>query len=631
MLGKLWVKHAAEHFKMVAKGDPTLVFSLGPRLSGGRDISLQPCVCMAAVEPPVDGPAACEFQMSSVRTQLQDDCVDEDESHINVPTQGYFFFKVVDIKPAGRPVSHNAPRITEYDCMAVQPVDVVMMHVAKKTVEVQLQPASVEDMARFYLLGPSSMSSSDLRTLRQWRMLPTLSYTFGLRPEDRLSEATQRVCSGFINSFRSAAPEDASYVLTHGAEQYPEQLEVLQMLERQGCVHRCHDSPEDWTLTWKGTSRLRCSALLSDASLVCSPRKEVKLEDYSTFELMCQLKADGWVACVLQQRRTQNDCESFVRGGPKHWWVRNNTRNVFRPYLLALLLAPERGWKVKHFQSKRWYECLLQGKVCTPHVRRQTFAMASVGPATEGGPMDVEDGHPRPARAKRKHTAAKSSSSRGSDGSQLSSDSGYGSGSAGSCGSGSAGSGGSGSAGSCGSGSAERLSGSKSGSTSSSSMSGSKRSSCSSSSSSSSSSDDTSSGVVAGAMLAEAASEPTAASADALLSSGTWWRDVQFQTVVKAGEPCSAYQVTCYIASHNTSLRCTRTRNFRTYAGPSNVERMLKLWSLTGHEAWCNSHADHQSVPDTPADQLPTLQALDTMEIVQKPMTGAVLKKRRRA
>eukprot|EP00975_Prorocentrum_lima_P012636 2678450-Prorocentrum_lima.AAC.1 len=64
-------------------------------------------------------------------------------------------------------------------------------------------------------------------------------------------------------------------------------------------------------------SRLRCSALLSDSSLVCKLREGVELEDYTTFELMSQLNSDGWVACVLQPGGKTRECQSFVPGGPK--------------------------------------------------------------------------------------------------------------------------------------------------------------------------------------------------------------------------------------------------------------------------------------------------------------------------
>eukprot|EP00975_Prorocentrum_lima_P021376 4505372-Prorocentrum_lima.AAC.1 len=66
-----------------------------------------------------------------------------------------------------------------------------MADTARRTIEVQLQPTSAEDISKFYMLGLSSMQSDDLQTLRLWRMPPTLAYTFGLRPESRLSDAMQ--------------------------------------------------------------------------------------------------------------------------------------------------------------------------------------------------------------------------------------------------------------------------------------------------------------------------------------------------------------------------------------------------------------------------------------------------------
>jgi len=641
------VKSAAEHFKTIAKSDPSLVFSLGPRLSGGRDLFLQPCVRILAAgefEDPAQGSSAAgEFEMSAVRSQLQDDCVDEDERHVKLPRRGFFFFKIVDVKPSGRPVSHNAPRITESDCMAAQPVDVVMADTARRAIEVQLQPTSAEDMTKFYMLGPSSMHSDDLQTLRLWRMPPTLSYTFGLRPESRLSDAMQLVCSGFISSFRSAGPADASYVLTQESGQYAEQLEVLHMLQRQGCVHRRHGCSEDWTLTCKGMSRLRCSALLSDSRLVCKPREGVELEDYNTFELMSQLHSDGWVACVLQPGMKTRECQSFVPGGPKRWWVRHNATSAFRPYLLALLLAAKHGWKVEHFQTKRCYECLLAGKPYAPRVCGQAFKMASVQRAGEEGPLRQPRVGAR--KASRAVTAATPDGGSGRGSSGGSSASGAGS---------DDGSGMLASKSSSSSSSSSRRSSSRASDSGCSNSSrgsgdsggqpgGQQQQSDKSNSPSSSSSDDDgcsssskSSGAVEGAVpIASAveAAEPAEPAEDVLLPPQTWWRDFQFTQVIRAGEGCTGYQVTCYILdhAHAGTARCTRTRNFRTYGGPHIVERMLKSWCLRGHDASCADHISHLQMSDLPVAELPTLQALDAMEIIaEKPLSGPALKRRRK-
>ncbi len=631
----LWRKYAMGHLRDLIADDSekTTVLSLGPNLSSPVDFFLLPLERFVNPDP---DPLPCieddEFAMdgasgsgagTGVFTEFQfgvPDAVAHGFGSVPSTTQQNFssdvaFFRVVDLNPARRPLAPSAPRLEHAEALGVQSVALRRADFHAKRVYVALEDLDGTASRSFQVFTGSTISFADINTMRAWKAAPNLHYDFGYEASPALEEVMQEVCRGLLQSLRSGGQGCGQFVLFPCDEKYDAKLAALRWLQTLGRVYQVDEASNSWSLTDDGRRSLQVSSVLSNPYLVLKPRAGTPEKERNIFELMWSMHAEGWVCLVKPEGGRKSSRPSpdllvpldYRHGDRKIWWVKAKQKTIFREYMLCLLQAEAHGQVVKHFQTEGWYKCLLEG---TPYVRRQRrtaqgqgFVFEALAEACEGRELHGGAGvTAAPLVDGAEEAKSNSSSHRNADSNSRSSSS-----------------------------------GSSSRSSSESSSSGSSSSSSTKSRSSNSSSSrghvcgvcgESAAGSEAPAAVPEVPAPPAAAapcagaarigsgggSGGALVDTTTFWRGFKL-TVTKTHGEASGYEATCYIASHNTTKRCTRTRSFRVHGGENVVQRMLKCWCLAGHSVM--SQEEHFRMDEFKLDTR-SLAELDASVVVDE-------------
>ena len=100
-------------------------------------------------------------------------------------------------------------------------------------------------------------------------------------------------------------------------------------------------------------------------------RPEVKLHDYTVYELITRLTGQGWTHVEARSRRAART--AYEVGGELQWFALSSARGVSRSYLLALATAADIGRPIPHLQPEAFCAALLEGKEYTPLQRKARF------------------------------------------------------------------------------------------------------------------------------------------------------------------------------------------------------------------------------------------------------------------
>ena len=182
------------------------------------------------------------------------------------------------------------------------------------------------------LRGLEGCSSSTLcRQVHSWTPVSGLRYSFKdikCIAEDGLLEelATMLVSAGAFATAAGSSIVEVPFCL----------MGACRELIDAGYVCRCDDDA-GCQLTARGAARIDCVVQLGNPRPVCAVRRDLPLEDLSTFELLMLLNEQCWSWRRLPRKKAHRLALSYRSGGDKHWYSGSVT--LHKPYLLVLLKA----------------------------------------------------------------------------------------------------------------------------------------------------------------------------------------------------------------------------------------------------------------------------------------------------
>ena len=362
----LWCKYAVDHLRHVLeeKEQPKCqyVLSLGPRLQ----TNLQSCLKSLAdhVNPVPEQSAALVpvlEQFDFLQPQTCQGALQHEDQWGG--RRGALVFTITASHPSNVKVPQYARQIRDRDSLAISTVQLRYIDLENKRLFLR-----VEDEQSPILFQAAALSVDDFATLRLWQGDGVLQYDFGLPDGCEFSENVQACVRQLVKADRFH-PNKIFRLPAH-QDKDGKKTEALQKLLEHGVVSK--DGREHWTewaLTEIGRKRLQTSEVYRNPQCILqSAPPTVSLEDRTRFQLMCDMRTEGWRLCIhgAGQQRKKAQSEQGPRlpyrlGDAKVWWLRENSVAIDAEYLRALLSASEHQQPVPHFLASAAYTAIRTG------------------------------------------------------------------------------------------------------------------------------------------------------------------------------------------------------------------------------------------------------------------------------
>ena len=388
---RLWCKYAVLHLRESFQSEsdqPTchIVCSLGLRLQSSLQSALAAVQAKVGWDPAPGTqlmlPALETFSFLEPPSALKQNVDSMDD--LEQTLCGVLLFTVTAEQPANIKLPRHAARVQDADSLAISRV-----HVRHADGKQRRLFVSVDETQAPWLLMPSALSVDDFRTCRFWKCEPTLKYDFGLKAGVEFSDSMQGAILALVKAHRFH-PQSV-YQLPAGTN--AERVQALETLEANGiALQSKRDAWTDWQLTDMGKQRLQSSQVISEPKLALQRASaDTKLEDRSTFQLLCNMHAGGWSVRLHEstgrrgrrpRKPTDDSVEvempsvAYVVGGPKIWWLRAQSSSIEPEYLRALLSAESHGRPVPHFAPAGQYSAIVAGETLEICARKRTHAQA---------------------------------------------------------------------------------------------------------------------------------------------------------------------------------------------------------------------------------------------------------------
>ena len=156
-------------------------------------------------------------------------------------------------------------------------------------------------------------------------------------------------------------------------------VDTLEFLRSHGVVERLAATPDSssWRLTLAGEDLIepRIKMHPDDSELVVVPRTDIEISSMTQFELIHFLQAAGWKSFVWYPTAQASRPPPVLveNGGPKIWYVKQNSICISKPYLVALAsLDNVNSDVVEHFRQDKYYRGLLK-------IKKMSFRSDEVG------------------------------------------------------------------------------------------------------------------------------------------------------------------------------------------------------------------------------------------------------------
>eukprot|EP00959_Pyramimonas_sp_CCMP1952_P447893 9378663-Pyramimonas_sp.AAC.2 len=130
-------------------------------------------------------------------------------------------------------------------------------------------------------------------------------------------------------------------VINRPSERPPQEVRAARELVDAGVLEERPnvDGNASFALTLDGLRRLEPCQHLLDPSLICYPRENIPLSDYTTLELVAKLMVDGWEWQQLPRGTADRQTLCYEVGGRKIFY--SVGKDLVHQYLMCLLTAPE--------------------------------------------------------------------------------------------------------------------------------------------------------------------------------------------------------------------------------------------------------------------------------------------------
>lgn len=370
---------ASHHFVLsarVAQGQRIALPSLADVTDPGRRADLSVSATKASDDLPGfafqaehGGPSSCSVTVPQEQREVR--------GEKGLPI---LFFVVQCLTPSREVVVKGAAKVQGASDLVVFALDLVELRRRPLSARVSLEGAGEgqdPDADCMMLLTPNTFSVADLSRMCLWRCAPVDSYDFGIDVPASLRNIVQECVNKLLGFGHTVAAEQVVY--QHDAAERAGHALALEFLATHNLVHRDLES-DAWCLTLLGQRSLALTVEVDQPTLLFVPRAGTRKEDRCTFEHYHELRNAGW---IFKVRGPGQRCAPYMVGGQKIAWVKVNDRTIKASYLLALILAPQHGVEVKHFETAKYYDAIIEGKP-PPRKRARRFSGISLGAAPLG-------------------------------------------------------------------------------------------------------------------------------------------------------------------------------------------------------------------------------------------------------
>ena len=236
---------------------------------------------------------------------------------------------------------------------------------SRPDLRVGLERVDGQALDECHLLTPGMVSMDDLQTMRVWKCL-RLHYGVGYLLPTHLMEASQKALEALLHARRL---QGGKLVLSHADEdgsddcrtRVREALEALEQLGMVSCSSKQSRS-STWSFTSTGEKSIAVSVWIGQPVQALTRRQGVAIRDLTLFELLDVLQERCWT-CQFPAARAPRASLAYTVGSEKICWLRPSTKSITLKYLLALLDAENHAQPVFPFQTVKYYDHILAGKV----------------------------------------------------------------------------------------------------------------------------------------------------------------------------------------------------------------------------------------------------------------------------
>jgi len=237
--------------------------------------------------------------------------------------------------------------------------------------------------------------------MQTWKLGKSFHYGFNPPCPNELQAAMQKALPFLFGT--------VGYVCAEPDENVD--IRCLKWLQEQGYARK-QGGTQRWKLTDIGMTGITKDNVLLEAEDFLKPRKNVKLAEQETMELIIQLETEGFKFQVRGERVDgKGVAAAYTLGGEKIYWLRNSTKHFSRMYALALLLAPKHKQTVEPFRTAAYYLSVIERREHKPKAKTCSGFKFDMDEDTAKEPAK-----PKKVGVKRKH--ASSAGSGESDGSE---------------------------------------------------------------------------------------------------------------------------------------------------------------------------------------------------------------------
>ena len=166
---RLWCKSALAFIRLLHKHDEDreYVWSIGPKLSEAPSLFFTPFSdFVGSWESALSVGAGGGFVFEDASGGLASSVESLVDSYERSEPMSTIWFRIVDDKPANRPVPHRAKKVEDPGFIAVQSVDIKYFNQQTKNILASLERNDGTAQTDFDIFGPSCLSVSDINTLR---------------------------------------------------------------------------------------------------------------------------------------------------------------------------------------------------------------------------------------------------------------------------------------------------------------------------------------------------------------------------------------------------------------------------------------------------------------------------------
>lgn len=378
IFGDIWRRYAFDFLRVKScearERELEPVYSIGPCVPGERQPQFATLLDITNPAPSadakdIDAGGTFDFQTEHVATAapVPGDLCGHPTGGDGDNQAGLLFFTVVRdllnyIVPEMAPSSKNA------GLMAISMVDIRGFDIKAQRVTAALENFDGSAQEKVHVLSPTSLSCSELRSLRCWRRAQTMEYSAGFDVQQGSKAILQELLSALLRARSAAGPVD-HYIVQQTAEDRDAKIAVLILLEARGIVERLTGTDSVWRLVDDGAKLIQVNEVLEMKGPALAPRTGLERSELTTFELLTELLADGWQCRPWFPKKRGNKPDAWCEGREKVFWVKNKQRTLTPMYLIALITAAggdDKCKEVPHFQTAAFYACLVKGEKYIP-------------------------------------------------------------------------------------------------------------------------------------------------------------------------------------------------------------------------------------------------------------------------